>query len=453
MMTKYLQLFAGILLFPLVLAASPQGDTLTITLESAQQVALRENPQLQSAEKDIQKSESQITQARGNLLPTISAFTNYNHSFELPVITIEFPDPLTGQTQKTELAMGTKENITSGLRLQQPLFMGGTIFSGYQIAQHGNTLSRNQAQITKQQILLQVRQAYYNALFTRDLIEVAQEALRAVQRNLDQVQKQNDVGTASGFDLLRAQVQVANTKPQLIAAQHRHQQALTGLRTAIGLTKDVPIRIDGALQHNPISQEEQSLESLQALALQQRLEMQNLRLQRQIQKENLDIARAKYMPTLAMSASLQHQMQEDEFDLNRQNFVRSISGGLTLSIPLFAGGTNYGGVQQAKVELRKVNDTEAQVRNMIAAEVESAYYSLVDAKEKLESQNKTIQQAEESLRLAELMYREGTTTQLDVINAQLALQQARSNYSQYLLQYNIAGDQLQKAINEFAINQ
>jgi len=419
-------------------------DTMVLSLERAQEIALQKNPQLQSAQKDVKKARARVVQTRGNLMPSLNAYAQYNHNFELPVISIDIPG-----VGKQEIPMGTKENITAGVQAQMPLFMGFSIHSGYQIAKEGETISHNQLTITKQQIVLQVRQAYYNALFTKELIAVAQEALDNAQQNLNQVQKQKDVGSASGFDLLRAKVQVANTRPQVIAAQHRFDQTLTGLRTAIGLNKEMPMTVTGQLEYTTSSLADSSLKALQDYAYQHRLELKNVRQQRDIQEKNLTIARAKFMPTLSASANLQHQMQQENLDMSRKDFVRSISGGLSLSIPLFSGGSHYAGVQQAQVDLRQVDDTEQQVKNMVAAEVESAYYSLIDAKEKIESQSQTIDQAEESVRLAELMYREGTTTQLDVLNAQLALQQARSNYSQYLLQYNVAQDQLHKAINQF----
>lgn len=431
-------------------AAAEEGETILLTLDRAQELALQRNPQIQSAEKDIQKAQTQITQARGGMLPNLSAYTNYTHNFELPVITIEFPNPQTGQTTRQEFAMGTTENIQSGLQLRQPLFMGGRIWSSYQISQTGAEVTENQARITKQNVLLQVRQAFYNALFTQEIIAVSEEALNNARRNLDLVRKQKEAGTASGFDLLRAEVQVSNTKPQVIAAKHRHQQALTGLRTAIGLKKGIPIKIQGQLSRESIPYLETELDSLQELALQQRLEMENIRFQREIQERNYAIARSQLLPSLSASSNLQYQLQQESLSgLEGDDFVRSISGGLTLSIPLFAGGTNYGGLQQAKVELRKVDDSEQQVRNMIAGEVESAYLSLIDAREKLNSQDKTIEQATESLRLAELRYREGSATQLDILNAQLALQQAQTNYSQYLLEFNVAQDNLRKSINEF----
>lgn len=430
------------LLWGMAFAQTAERDTLVLTIDRAQQIALEQNPQLQAAQKDEKKAESQVVQIRGGLLPSVNAYTNYSHNFELPVISIDIPG-----FGKRNIPMGTKENITAGIRAQMPVYMGRSIYSGFRIARQGEQIVEDQFKITRQQILLQVRQAYYNALFTRELIDVAKEALSNAEQNLEQVQKRKDAGAASGFDLLRAQVQVANTKPQVIAAQHRYDQALTGLSAAIGLGDNTAVAVSGELKYTVSSLTDSSLSSLQDFAFNHRLELKNMHRQRNIQKNNLVIARSKYLPTLAATANLQHQLQKDNFDISRQDFYRSISGGLTLSIPLFAGGSNYAGVQEAKVDLRKVDDTEQQVKNMITAEVESAYYGLIDAKEKIESQKQTIAQAEESVRLAELMYREGTITQLDVLNAQLALQQARSNYSQYLLQYNVARDQLQKAIN------
>ncbi|HKJ66478.1 MAG TPA: TolC family protein [bacterium] len=439
-------LVTGYLLLPADLYPQTAAqDTMIVTFQQAQEIALEKNPQLLSAEKDIEKASAGVMQSFGNLLPDVSAYTNYNHNFELPIFTIEFGG------QKQTFRAGRFENITSGFQIQQPLYTGGAIWSGYNIARRSRDLAENQKEITRQQVLLQVRQTFYNALYTKELIAVAREAVNNVQRNLEQVQKQHDAGTASGFDLLRAKVNVANTRPQLIAAQHQHEQSITRLRTAIGLDKSIPISVQGSLEYDPSRYENVALSELQQAALQQRPEMQNIHLRRRIQTANVRAAMSNYLPTLSFISNLQYQAQQDNLDLKNEDFIRSISAGVNISIPLFTGGTNYGQIQQAKIDLRQVDDREQQVENQIAAEVESGYYSLLDAREKIESQSQTIQQAQESLRLAELNYREGTATQLDILNAQLALQQAQTNYSQYLLQYNVASDQLSKAINELTV--
>ncbi len=105
-------------------------------------------------------------------------------------------------------------------------------------------------------------------------------------------------------------------------------------------------------------------------------------------------------------------------------------------------------LHQAQVmALKQVHDMKEQVRQRIAAEVESAHHALIQAEEQYLAQQKTVSQAQKSLQLAEVSYREGTATQMDILNAQLSLQEAQQSISRYLLQYNIARDKLLLSLN------
>jgi outer membrane protein TolC len=170
-------------------------------------------------------------------------------------------------------------------------------------------------------------------------------------------------------------------------------------------------------------------------------------MQHQIRQQNLSIARGNLLPKVSASSSWQYQMQNKDIVFDRDKYYRSIAGGINVSVPLFTGWQNRSKVEQAQVALNQISDTERQIRHQIAAEVESAYYALIQAEEQLISQQETVGQARKALQLAEIRFKEGTSTQLDVLNAQLALQQAQTNESQYLLQYNIARDQLLRAMN------
>jgi outer membrane protein TolC len=437
----------SLLLFATLLTLTQSGlaqetpDALLLSFQRAQELALSENPQIQSAEKSVIQAESQVTGARGRFLPDVSAFGNYTHNFELPVFTIDF-----GGRQQT-LRAGTEENISTGLRLEQPIYMGGTLRSGHRIAEINTEISSNQASLQQQAVLIQVRQSFYRVLYTDQLISVARDAIRNAERNLEIVRRQSELGTASGFDVLRAEVQVANTRPQLIAAEHQHEQALTSLRTAIGLDPDQPIQVQGELTHQESDWTDSSIQSLQKQAFENRYELRNVQMQHQIRQQNLSIARGNLLPKVSASSSWQYQMQNKDIVFDRDKYYRSIAGGINVSVPLFTGWQNRSKVEQAQVALNQVSDTERQLRHQIAAEVESAYYALIQAEEQLISQQETVGQARKALQLAEIRFKEGTSTQLDVLNAQLALQQAQTNESQYLLQYNIARDQLFRAMN------
>ncbi|MCF7804678.1 MAG: TolC family protein [Candidatus Marinimicrobia bacterium] len=435
-----------ILPFPLhSLFALDSPDTLTIDLSQAQSLAMEKNPQIQAAQKSQTQANSRITQARGRFMPRVSAFGSYTHNFELPVFTIG----LTGQPRT--MRVGTEENISTGIQVEQPIYLGGVIRSGYDVARTSAARATNQVEVQQQAILMEVRQTFYRSLHARQLIQVSREALRNTRRNLEVVQRQADLGTASDFDVLRAKVQVANTRPRLIAARHQYEQSLTALRTAIGLEPDQPSMVEGELRQRPTSWADSSLTSLQNRAYRHRKELENISLEQQIQEQNLAIARASLLPKISASTSWQYQLQNEEILFDRSEYYRSIAGGINISVPIFTGWQNSSSIAQARVALKQVDDRRRQVRHQIAAEVETAYYALVQAEEQLASQQETVAQARKGLELAEVRFAEGTATQLDILNAQLALQQAQSNESQYLLQYNIARDQLLHAMNMLKI--
>ncbi len=436
-------------LYLLVLITLPQStiisqthtESIRMDLLKAQQLALSHNPLIQATEKSLSQAESQILTARGRLLPNVSGFGSYTHNFELPVFTIDF------QGQQQTLRAGTEENISTGIRLEQPIFMGGSIRSGVAIARAQSEMTLNQVGLQRQEILLAVRQAFYRTLYTQQLIQVAKESIRNAERNLEIVRRQSELGTASGFDVLRAEVQLANVHPQRIAAEHQHEQAMTALRTAIGLDPDRSIEIKGNLSRKYTELTDKGIKSLQKSAYANSLELQNIEMQRRIQRQNLAIARAHLLPKVSANALWQYQLQNENLVFEQEQFYRSIAGTVNLSVPIFTGWQNRSRIEQAQTGLKRISDLEQNMKHEIAAEVESAYHALVQAEEQLASQQETVGQARKSLQLAEIRFKEGTSTQLDVLNAQLALQQAQSNESQYLLQYNIAQDRLLKAMN------
>jgi len=436
-------IFVFIVLFTLsqTIHAQEMPDSLTLDLGQAQNLALDQNPQIQAAKKSVSRAESQVTEARGQFLPNVSAFGNYTHNFELPIFTIDF------MGQQQTLRAGTKENITTGIQVEQPIYMGGAIRSGIRIADKNTILTSNQLQMYQQSVLLQVRQSYYRVLYGQQLITVAEEAIQNAERNLEVLRKQSELGTASGFDVLRAEVRLANLKPQLIAAQHQYEQAITALRTAIGLEPGQPIVVTGALVQEKTVWADSSLQSLQEKAYDKRLELANIQIRENIQRQHLSLARSNLLPKVSATTTWQYQLQSEELLFNREEYYRSIAGGINVSVPIFSGWKNRSKIEQARIALRQVSDQERQLRQQIAAEVETAYLALVQAEEQLASQQETVGQARKSLELAEVRFREGTATQLDVLNAQLAVQQAQTNESQYLLQYNIARDQLLSAMN------
>jgi outer membrane protein TolC len=157
------------------------------------------------------------------------------------------------------------------------------------------------------------------------------------------------------------------------------------------------------------------------------------------------IARSEFLPKVVFSTDYSFMAMRNNLDFVQDDFSKGFTSAVSLQIPLFHGFRNHQNYQKSKIDHKIVLDSRRQVRDGIAAEVEVAYNSFHEAKEKYLSASETVRLAEEALRLANLMYEEGTNTQLDVLTSSLALNQARLNYASSLYEYQVARYNLRKA--------
>jgi outer membrane protein TolC len=246
---------------------------------------------------------------------------------------------------------------------------------------------------------------------------------------------------ASKFDLLRSEVQLANLKPQLIRAKNGLNSAELGLKTLLGLDLNRPVEVRGELSYQAF---EANLDANVAQALANRPELNQLRYQRQMAAEVLKMARAAYLPTVAIGGA--YNYWANQFNFGRNNWESFYQVNLVLSVPIFNGFANSAKVGETKAMLKQLDYSQKGLSEMVKFEVQEAILNLQQAKESLLSQEKNVEQAQEAVRIAELNYSEGLATNLDVSSALVALSQARTNYSQALYDYALALAQLEKAI-------
>jgi len=447
-MNNRLKFFYRGFMFLLLIRTSLHGELLNLDLQKACDIALQNNPDVKLAREGVQKSEERVREARGGLLPTLSGFSQYQHAWELPTFVMNFPDPLTGQTKVLKIKMGQENTIAYGLSFSQPVYLGGTLQNAYRLSRLGVNISKVQLKITEQKVVNEVTNAYYGLLFARSASEVTAEGLNSAQENLAQVKKFFDVGRASRFDVLRAEVQVANYQPMVVTARNAVRLAESALRMALGIADEIELNITEKLQYATTDYSNKALDELLIIALRERPELGLLAQQKQMADRQIALSKASTKPSLLFGSNYQFQGQRDDLKFVSDDFFKSFSSSFSLNVPLFAGFTNKAKIQQAKIARKEVDLQQESLINAIKLEVKSSYFSMKEADENVKSQLKTIDQAQEALRLAQIMYSEGASTQLDVLNANLAVNQAKMNYQKSLYEYNVALANLKKAINQ-----
>jgi outer membrane protein TolC len=401
-------------------------------------MALERNPfHLGAREKEAQ-ARALVREAAAGFFPSLNAQGTDTLAEKLFVL--EFPSFVPGEPPQRIKVDFTKD-YQLAFSLSLPLYAGGRLTSGYRQANYNLGATRESIRLSRHETVFQVKQAFYGTLLAREFVTVGEESLSLAEGFLKNVRNLYDVGMASKLDLLQAEVRVANLKPQLIRAKNRLAVSLLGLKIAVGIDLETPVRVEGDLAFAPL---EADAESAVADALAHRPEILQLDYQSRMAGEMLKMARAAHLPTLAVGGA--YNLWADRFSLNRGTWQNFYAVNLVLSFPIFNGFETQARIAQSKAALREIEWNRKGLGETVKFEVRQAVLNYEQARETLLSQEKNVEQALEAVRIAELNYSEGLATNLDVTTTQLALTQARVNYSQSLYDCVISLAQLEKAV-------
>jgi outer membrane protein TolC len=425
------------LMFGLPAAAFSQ-EKITLTLEDSIKLALEQNPFYLAEKAKEDQASYMVREAVSSFFPALNAQGTY--ILDKKVMTIEMPSFIPGMPPQ-RIKLDFTRDYQFSLSFSLPLSAGGRLVSGYKQANYNLMSTKEAIRQSMQETVFNVKKAFYGYLLTKKFVEVSEEAVGLADKHWKNVKSLYDVGMASKFDLLRSEVQVANLKPQLIRAKNGLSTAELGLKTLLGLDLKQPIEVKGELSYKEF---EANVDADVAQALANRPEMNQLKFQQQMAAEMLKMARGAYLPTLAIGGA--YNYWGNRFKFTKDSWESYYSVNLVLDIPLFNGFVNSAKVGESKAMLRQLDYSRKGLSEMVKFEVQEAILSLQQAKESLLSQEKNVEQAQEAVRIADLNYGEGLATNLDVSFAQMALTQAKTNYSQALYDYALALAQLEKAI-------
>ena len=425
------------LMFGLYAVAFSQ-EKITLTLEDSIKLALEQNPFYLAEKAKEDQASYLVREAVSSFFPAVNA--QGMHILDKKVMTIDMPSFVPGMPPQ-KIKLDFTRNYQFSLSFSLPLSAGGRLVSGYKQANYNLMSTKEAIRQSMQETVFNVKKAFYGYLLAKKFVEVSEEAVGLAEKHWKNVKSLYDVGMASKFDLLRSEVQVANLKPQLIRAKNGLSTAELGLKTLLGLDLKQPIEVKGELSYKEF---EANVDADVAQALANRPEMNQLKFQQQMAAEMLKMARGAYLPTLAIGGA--YNYWGNRFKFTKDSWESYYSVNLVLDIPLFNGFVNSAKVGESKAMLRQLDYSRKGLSEIVKFEVQEAILSLQQAKESLLSQEKNVEQAQEAVRIADLNYGEGLATNLDVSFAQMALTQAKTNYSQALYDYALALAQLEKAI-------
>ena len=425
-----------VILIAAFLWLSPGGlSALDLELGEALQMALKSNAVYLSALQDRLKAEGEIVEARAGALPSLTLDGRYNRNFELQEIVFE------GQRVK----IGTKNNYSISLNLDQTLWGGGRVFNAWKIANLYSKYTAEGVKIARQRVIYESYRAFFSAILARDNVNVASDAVIQAEENFEVVNNMYLQGLVSEYDKLRAEVELANLIPQLTKAENDAQIALSNLRYYIGyegldeINPKFEFNLDDTVATPDL---DKSIET----AFAQRPDYVGQDYLIKAYQKAIGVSRSGRMPSLYFSSALEWAANVDKSFPSERDWYRTWSASVNLSFPIFDGLKTSGSVKKSKADYMKSRLAKSQMEDAIRIEVEEAISSVEESKKRLASGMKTIAMAEEGLRVANLRFKNGVGTQLEILSAQAALTQAKTNYILAIYDYQISLAKYDKAI-------
>lgn len=420
--------------------AAPGGASVTpsqvqgqeLTLEEAVKIALASEPNIQARLYDYEAARFRVNQALAPLLPQLTGTWTANRQ------QTQFFSGAIGREGEAVPLFST--NQTARVTFSQILFDFGKTFAATDVARAQAEVSRLDAEIQKDQVVLAVKEAYFNLLLAKRLVTVNQAALERAELNLKTARGFFQVGTRPKSDVTRVEVDVANARVNLIRARNGVSLARVALNTAMGTPIDAPTEVKDILAYQPYPLEPSQLRSE---ALQQRPESR--RVNTLVTSADASIRRAyrDFFPDVAGSGSYGGTFRNP----SRVTDLEEIWD-LTLSLnwSLFDGGGRIARYQEAKKSLEAARARVQALELSIWQEAVQAHLSLQEAEERIGAAQKAVESAQENFRLAQGRFDAGVGTILELTDAQLALTQAQATEAQALGDYRIAIARVERAL-------
>jgi outer membrane protein len=433
------------LLLPAVARAGDPNLTqpLVITLDTAIAMALEQNRDVLIADQERHKSAAQVGEARSGAFPQLYINGSYSRYFLKQVLFLP-PNSMINPTDREQaLEIGSDNAYIGTAQISQVLF-SKKLGAAMNIAEAYHDYSEQGYRGTRDDIALQVKKAFYNVLLMEKLVEANRQGLGVVKANFENVQSQYRHGTAAEFDLVRAEVQLANTEPLLTSAENGLLLAANALKSLLSLPLETNVRIEGTFTFEEI--DSTTIREAQSTAMTANPLLAQLSLQETMLDENISIEKANYWPTLGIVGNYQWMTQTNTFKFSNYFWAKMLSVGISIQWSIFDGFRTAARVEEASVDKMKIHFARLKAEEGIKIQIQAAELKMAEAKKRIAGQQKNIQQAEKAVQIAQTRYKNGVGTQLELLDTQVAMTRAQTNYAQAIYDFLVARAEWQYAV-------
>jgi len=432
---------AAALLFLVPTGGPAQSSGEALSLRDSVERALTANLGIKRSQEEINAAEAVRHSSMTRFLPTLGS--SYNYTYRNQERTS--PSLVTG----LDIVTSPAEQYTFATTFTQPIFTGFGLINEYKLTELGLDRAEVSSKLTRQDVILDAKNAYFSVLKNQKLMEVAQQTVASIASQKEVAENFYKVGLSPLNDLLQSQVQLANAKQQLTTAQNNLEIARTRLNTVLRRPVNTPVLLVEEVDYATF---QESLDDCLAQSQKNRLEIQVADLDIGIAEKQVKLTEKDYFPTVNLLGA--YAQTGDDWEAHGGEGISDSAGWNVQATATWEfwqwGRTGYGRKEKlARLAQSKYRKTE--ITDTISLEVKTAYLRTNEAEQNIITIEKAVEQAKENLRITEEQYKEQVATQTDVLVAQTLLTQTMTNYYNALYDFKIAKAVLMRAIGRESI--
>lgn len=465
-------------LWPAILPAQTQPtQTLVLDLKTAIGIALNENPTIKVADMEIEKKDYSKKETIAGLFPRIDGSVSYSRTIEKQTMYMdteafdmsamfapiyntigqlhpEFQVPQLGggssSSGETGMKVGTDNTYSMGLSASLPI-IAPQLWKSVQLSSADIEQAVESARSSRLSMVNQVEKAYYNLLLAQNSYEVIKMSYDNAVLNAQDYKHKFEQGTASEYDVLRAEVQVRNLEPTLLQTENSVKLIKLQLKVLMGVDMALEITSTDRLEDYEASMYEETMNI--DTSLEQNTDLRQLDLQTAYLKKAVDVQRMAWFPTLSATANYNWISMSDGGMFSDFRWSPYSSIGLSLSLPIFQGGARHFRIKQAKSNVLQLGLQRDNLLNTLSMQVQMSMDNIQKSVKQIASNKEGVRQAEKAYAIMQKSFEIGSATFIELNDADLALTNSRLSYNQAIYDFLAAKSDLQLLLGNTDLEQ
>ena len=417
----------------MVRAQSVPADTLALSLRECVEIALQDNPTIKVADLEVKRMDYSKKEVLANLYPSIDFSVAYQRSIELQTLNMSMGG------QSTKIKMGSDNMWNMGFTAAMPI-INPTLWKSISMSKTQIEAALESARASRLDMVNNVNKAYYALLLAEASRDVIKQNYDIAKLNADIYQKQFEQGTASEYDVLRSSVQVTNIEPELLQADIAVRQCELQLKVLMGMDSEVAIRPNISLEQ--MRSDMFGYTSSLNRSLAENTSLRSIDIQTKLAKQNETLKKFAWIPTLGISYNMNWNSLSNGNALKNQDFNPYSTVGVSVSVPIFSGGSKYYGLKQAQVQTKELALQRENLVSALNMQVDLAIDNINKQVRQIEASEQGMNQAAKAYQIMQKSFEIGAASYLNLRDSELANTSAKLAYLQSIYNYLVSSSEL-----------